>query len=37
MAKGYNSNRRKTSNDFSKTFVYQSKKVPFYRGGRRVF
>lgn len=22
---------------FSKSFIYQSKKVPYYRGGRRVF
>lgn len=22
---------------FSKSFVYQSKKVPYFRGGRRVF
>lgn len=34
---GYNTNKRKSKNDFSKAFVYQSKKVPFYRGGRRVF
>lgn len=22
---------------FAKSFIYQSKKVPYYRGGRRVF
>lgn len=37
MSRGYNTNRRKSSNNFTKTFVYQSKKVPLYRGGRRVF
>lgn len=37
MVRGYNTNRRKSGNAFTKTFIYQSKKVPFYRGGRRVF
>lgn len=37
MARGFNRNRRKVGNDFTKTFVYQSKKVPWFRGGRRVF
>ena len=37
MSRGYNSNRRKTGNNFSRNFVYQQKKVPLYRGGRRVY
>lgn len=37
MAKGFNTNKRKSGNQFSKTFIYQSKKVPFVRGGRRVY
>lgn len=37
MARGYNTNRRRSSNNFSKTFIYQSKKVPLLRGGRRVY
>lgn len=37
MARGYNTNRKKTKSKFSTAFVYQNKKVPFVRGGRRVY
>ena len=37
MARGYNTNYRRTKNSFSKTFSYQSKNVPLTRGGRRVY
>lgn len=37
MSRGYNTNKRRTRNSFSQAFVYQNKKVPFMRGGRRVF
>lgn len=34
---GYNTNQRKSRKRFSQAFMYQDKKVPFVRGGRRVY
>lgn len=36
MARGYNTSKRSSRNNFSKSFIFQSKKVPLYRGGRRI-
>lgn len=37
MSRGYNTSRGKSKRRFSQTFMYQDKKVPFVRGGRRVY